>query len=316
MFLGDHWKGDAAGLRQTLDQLRSALERPLAVVGRRALGYDRERIKESLQLVLGKIDSTDLTAARARSGFVREFRPTAQLTSLQTFFAELQTAWEKRVARILGGRKLAALAKLLAAATPDLLRILGREDHENSHSDLIAWLLSPKRAPNVAPHAIRSLVSCFDDRAEWHDRIASAISKGLVSVRREMMIGRELANADDLCRADIVLSGPGFVLAIENKIWSHEHSDQTTTYWRWLEPMRCLRGGLFLSPSGLTASCPAFPAVSYLDLISALLEGPATTDITFGEEMVLASYLKTLARYIVPVEINAALNAARAMEAK
>jgi hypothetical protein len=161
------------------------------------------------------------------------------------------------------------------------------------------------------------LVSVLPEPHQWHARIDAAVAAGLVSIRREMRIGRELANSDDLCRADIVLSGPGFVLVIENKVWAHEHSDQTTTYWEWLSSMRCLHGGLFLSPSGLTASCSEFKAVSYLDLVSALLEeATGAKTLSSPEEIVLASYLKTLARYIVPVEINAALNAARAMEAK
>jgi hypothetical protein len=51
-------------------------------------------------------------------------------------------------------------------------------------------------------------------------------------------------------------------------------------------------------------------------LLAALLEGPAKNSVSSGEEIVLASYLKTLARYILPVEIGSALQAAHAMEAK
>ena len=104
-----------------------------------------------------------------------------------------------------------------------------------------------------------------------------------------------------------MLSGPGFILAIENKVWSQEHSDQTNTYWAWMQPISGRKGGLFLSPSGLTAACPDFKPISYLELVECLLEGAANESLGQAEEIVLASYLKTLAREVIPVEMRAVL---------
>lgn len=311
---------DAPALRSTLDALRSALQRPpVSPLSGEVLRHDRKAIATSLRLILDRLGGVDLTATRAMSGFVREFRPEAQVQGLRTLFSGLQDGWRKRVARILGETKLSVVRRLLSSPSPDVLRILGREDDENSHSDLIAWMLNPRRAPTIAPVALRRLVASFEDRDEWHRRIDAAVPGELVSVRREMMIGRELAGSDDLCRVDIVVSGPGFVLAIENKVWSSEHSDQTSTYWSWLElldPKRTLRGGVFLSPSGTNASCSHFVPLSYLELVSALLEAPAAGPILPAEEIVLGSYLKTLSRNILPVETRAIVDAARAMEGK
>jgi hypothetical protein len=308
------WMVDASALRDTLDRLRSALQSPVSVVRSAALGHDRTQITSSLRQILKSLEGVDWSARQVLSGFVREFRSETQLETLRDLLQGIQDGWRKRVLRVFGDDKLLALHKLLGSPSPDLLRILGREDDENSHSDLNAWLLMPRRAPTIAPFALRRLVSCFDNAPEWHARIDSAVGGDLISVRREMLIARDLGDGDDLCRVDIVVSGPGFVLAIENKVWSYEHSDQTTTYWEWLAPMACLRGGLFLSPSGVTATCSNFSPVSYLDLVAALLEGPASRPITPTEEIILASYLKTLARYILPVEMRAATAAARAME--
>jgi hypothetical protein len=318
MFAAATWSMDATALRVTLDALNVALQRPISVIGGDVLGHDRDEISASLKVILERLATMDLTATRAMSGFVREFRSEAQVHGLRDLFAGLQDGWRKRVARILGETKLGVVRRLLTSHSPDVLRILGREDDENSHSDLIAWLLNPRRAPTIAPIALRRLVSCFEDRDEWCRRIDAAIPQELISVRREMMIGRELAASDDLCRVDIVVSGPGFVLAVENKVWSSEHSDQTTTYWQWLDQLdkKTLRGGLFLSPSGLTASSTNFVAVSYLEMVSALLEAPAAGPIMPTEELVLASYLKTLARNILPVEMRAVVAAACEMEGK
>lgn len=299
------WMVDASALRETLDQLHVALERPLSIVDG-GLGHDRTAITASVKLVLEAMGTSQLAAPRGLVGYV----PEAQVESLKELLVGLTAGWRKRVARLLGHDKLRELTRLLASPTPDLLRILGREDHENSHSDLIAWLLSPWRAPAIAPMALRQLVSKLEPPEAWRAALDSALAGGVISMRREMPIGRELANSDDWCRVDLVVSGPKFVLAVENKVWSSEHSDQTNTYWGWLEGMNCLKGGLFLSPSGLTAASPNFQAVSYLDLVSALLEGPITHPISSGEEIVLSSYLKTLARTILPVEMRAVVEAA------
>lgn len=315
MFVAPGLKVDVTALRETLDRLAVALERAtVSVINSGALGHDGERITSSVRLLLAEIDRTDLDAVRALSGHIREYRPHSQAEALRSIFASLQEGWREFVTRSLGKAKLRALYRLLASPTPDVLRILGREDDENSHSDLIAWLLSPQRAPTIAKHALVALTAALPDATEWAKRIEAAASAGLISVRREMLIGRDLAGSDDLCRVDVALSGPGFVLAIENKVWASEHWDQTTLYWSWLEPLKCLRAGLFLSPSGLTAACPQFSTVSYLGLVSALLEGPANSQITPAEEIVLSSYLKTLQRYILPVEIKAAIDAVRVME--
>jgi hypothetical protein len=314
MFVAPTWRVDENELRRTLDTLRDALSRPIGVSGS-ALGHDRQQIASSLRSILACLDRTDLVATRAVPDFVREFRPTAQVEQLRDLFHALRVGWRQHVTRILGADKLLAAKRLLASPSPDVLRILGREDDENSHSDLIAWLLTPKRAPIVAPLTLRRLVSVLDDSDQWNTRFDAA-GGDLISVRREVQLGRELADSDDLCRIDILVCGPGFVLALENKVWSHEHSDQTTTYWSWLAPMACLKAGLFVSPGGMTASCPSFVPVSYMDLLSALLEAPASRTVTPTEEIVLASYLKTLARSILPVEMRAIVEAAHALEDK
>jgi hypothetical protein len=313
-----NWSVDAGTLRDVLDRLRDGLDAPLVVHrSSDALVHDKAAIATSLKAVLAKLDATDLGASQALSGLVREFQPAQQIVQLRALVGSLQEAWRRRVATFLGEKKIALIMRLLASPAPDLLRILGREDDENSHSDLIAWLLNPARAPVVAPAALHGLVERLALPAEWIAKIDRNVAKQLVSVRREIVIARELADDfDNLRRIDIVVSGPDFVLAIENKVWTGEHTDQTAAYWEWLEPLTCLRGGILLSPSGATASCPEFKSVSYLDLVSLLLEGAVDNELTASEEIVLASYLKTLARQILPIEMRAVREAAALMEVK
>jgi len=280
------------------------------------LVHDHKAIAESLRYILNRLDGVDLAATRALSGVVREFRSETHANQLRELFEQFDAALRKRVSDILGPARIAVVAQLLASPAPDILRILGREDHENSHSDLVAWLLNPHRAPVVALHALRKLTAGLAEPERWASAIADAVADDALSVRRELVIARELAGSDELDRVDIVISGPGFVLAIENKVWAREHSDQTGSYWSWLEGLTGLRGGLFLSPAGVAATSGQFVSISYLDLVVALVDGPSRAAITQGEEIVLASYLKTLARGIIPVDMRAIRDVARSQGEK
>jgi hypothetical protein len=297
---------DATTLRATLDRLRGALEGPLMAPGVAAstLVHDRRAIAKSVRYVLDRLSTIDLQSIGALSSVVKEYRTDHDATKLREVFAGLQSGWKDRVQRVLGLERVPIVARLLSSPAPDVMRILGREDDENAHSDLIAWLLDPRKAAVIAPHALRRLVARLDDDL-WRSRVADAVATDSISVRREVVIAREFADGDDLARVDITVSGPGFILLVENKVWSDEHSDQTRTYWDWVEPMRCLRGGLLLSPSGATATCSEFKSISYLELVSCLVEGAMVAPISDSEEIVLASYLKTLAREIIQVEMRA-----------
>lgn len=303
---------DAGDLRTTLDRLRAALDRPSAApsMAAGALVHDRRAVAESLRFVVERLGAINLTAVQALSGVVREYRTAQDAGKLREVFEGLRRGWECRVRDVLGLDKVPIVDRLLSSPAPDLLRILGKEGDENAHSDLIAWLLDPRKAPVVAPHALRRLAARLDDEL-WRSKIADAVATDSLSVRREVKIAREFSDGSDLDRVDITISGPGFILAIENKVWSREHGDQTQVYWSWLAPMRCLRGGLFMSPSGMTAACSEFKPLSYLELVSCLVEGPSIAPISQSEEIVLASYLKTLAREIIDVEMRAVRELAR-----
>lgn len=133
-----------------------------------------------------------------------------------------------------------------------------------------------------------------------------AIHSECLSIRREVVLGREGPGTEaDLERIDILISGPGFLLAIENKVWSHEHDGQTHTYWSWLEASSPVRAGLFLTPTGRPAACELFQPLSYASLLDCLLEGPSRHKLTPEEELVIASYAKTLTNGILRAQLHA-----------
>jgi hypothetical protein len=131
---------------------------------------------------------------------------------------------------------------------------------------------------------------------EWLIRLRAALATGSISVRREVLLGRESVTAEAADRIDLVVSTPDFILGIENKVGSIEHSSQTQVYWQWLDrqPRTVLRAGLFLTPTGVPASCISFKPISYLELVAVLLEAPAANTLPLEEEWMLASYVKCL----------------------
>jgi PD-(D/E)XK nuclease superfamily len=300
------WLVDADRLRSTLDELRAALDSsPPFVPGTQEPRHHHQYqlILESLRTVVDRLASLDLSSTGAL-----DFSLDSKL-NLQELFDGLQRGWRERVLTFLGPTKAKIVAELLRSPVPDMLHILGKGGDENAHSALITWLLDPRQAPLVAPHALRRLATHLPED-HWRSLLAEAVATESLSVRREVVIGRDFKDTGDLSRVDIVISAPRFVISIENKVWSNEHGDQTNRYWDWMESMEGVRGGIFLSPSGMTASCSSFVAVSYMELVSCLTEGATIAPLSEGERTVLASYLKTLARKIAQVEMRAILEIA------
>ena len=87
-----------------------------------------------------------------------------------------------------------------------------------------------------------------------------------------------------------------------------EHGEQTRRYWDWLSRLPILRAGIFLSPSGFPPAADAFKALSYLELLSCLLEGPLHSTPAAGELLVLSGYVKSLATGILRSELRATSN--------
>jgi hypothetical protein len=302
------WVLDSARLRVTLDAIRHRISsQEHFVVGPDALFItEKTRVLDSVRIVLNALRQAAGTEIVA--GIVEEYRPQEQAARLTRLLLDLQRGWEQRIAVKLGPQKLEALRRLMGHSVPDFLYLLGRERDENTNSSVLAWLLDPRQAPTLALPALCALAKFLDGAATWSTHITNAAITNCLSVKREYTIAREWTAQDSNDRPDLVISGPGFVLCIENKVAAREHTGQTAGYWRWLSQVTGLRGGLFISPAGLTPASEGFRAVSYMDLLACLLEGATDQPIDSTEDAVLASYVKTLAGYILRIELRAALN--------
>jgi len=260
-----------------------------------------QRLEKTLQVIRGS-DLRWLLTAETASPDTR----TSALRLSQTL-NRLRDALLQEMLRHLGEDGAQALVALLEDPAPDFLTLLRSQEKENAHSDVLRWLLDPREAPNVAPALLGSIASTLPEPVSWRERIEAAIRAGHLSVRREVLVGKETADPIAADRIDLVVSGADFSLAIENKIWSQEHHDQTSTYWHWLQklPAGFLRGGIFLSPGGHPASSKEFEPLSYVQLLGLLVQASRPSTLRPVERAVLAGYVKALANGVLGRQIRA-----------
>lgn len=296
-----------ASLRQMLELLRVALNAHGDAHGPRAERVSAPgdiRVLQSLRDVICVLDGADLRGPAERPSVAAMLGGAEGLERLRATLSALQPSWMALVRSKLQAGEIQRLRALLEAPGPDLLELVNRADDENSHSQTLRWLLDPRTAPSIAPGALVRLTENLPEPHKWRDAIAAAAAGGFLSVRREYVIGAEWADFD-LDRIDIVVSGANFILAIENKLWSTEHDEQTVTYWKWLQELPGLKAGIYLTPSGMPAACSEFRAVSYLELLGCLLAGASEGATNATERIVLSAYVKTLARWVLRAELRA-----------
>jgi hypothetical protein len=230
------------------------------------------------------------------------------MAGLAAVINSIRGAWRDRVIETIDASRWSTLARLMQEPSPNLLAMLNRQSDENSHSDVLRWLLSPRNAPNISLAVLSALISRLESAEEWASRMKSAILVDCLSVRREVRMGPETTDLTAADRIDLLITGPGFALAVENKIWSAEHDHQTATYARWLAalPKATLTAGIFLTPRGHPAASPFFRPLSYLELTKCLLIAAADQGITAAEHAVLAGYVKSLADHVLRNELRVA----------
>ena len=294
---------DPASLKWLLDDLRDSLARPLRGA---PVGSDYPAVLKSLNELLRAVERDPSPRALTGGGRVALFAA-ARLASIRDCVEHLPALLLRHVQRTLAPDKIAVLRTLLAHPVPDFLDMFEKGMHENTNSSVLAWLLDPRTAPTIGPAALTELVARLENGSLWQSRIRAAAGRDAISVQRECPVTEEGTEELHPGRIDLVVWGPDFVLAIENKVQAKEHDNQTSEYWAWLanQPLHRAHAGLFLSPTGLPAFSEHFKPVSYLELLACLLAGPVQTKPEPAEELVLASYVKTLANGLLRSEVRA-----------
>ena len=152
----------------------------------------------------------------------------------------------------------------LTAQEPNIFKILGVENNEIKHSNFLAWLLNPSETHGLNDTFLQRVLQDFfiDDRAKGVSIIELPnLDFSKIEIRREWQ------------NIDILLITETFVISIENKMWSSEHSNQLKRYTKIVEDNFPDRKKIFvfLSPSGNESSeNDKYLNYSYISIIGIL----------------------------------------------
>lgn len=174
----------------------------------------------------------------------------------------------------------------------DVLKITRTEIR---HSNLLAWLLTPNENhglnDNIIMGFIQYAISSFVSNE--HDIINT-----LLMDFQSFVVYRELHNIDILAKSD----KEKFILCIENKIDTGEHSNQLVRYQK---TIRTIYSDykvmyIFLSPTGEEASMPdTWISMSYDDVIKIIEAACKKHKLLPDVELFINHYLDTIRRDIV-----------------
>ncbi|GAA0427809.1 hypothetical protein GCM10008983_00070 [Lentibacillus halophilus] len=173
-------------------------------------------------------------------------------------------------------------------ALPEMtfLSSLGQTYNENLISDYLACLLDPYRNGNG-----------------WEplERVFRAVTCAEMPDTQHVTITREYGLQEDR-RLDILLRMDDCILAIENKVQSHESFKQTELYCQDLHQLfryaQVSYYFAFLTPSGDKAGCSAFQPLSYQKLIDKLKQVDVT-QADMRSRMLYFDFIDHVEGYIV-----------------
>lgn len=180
----------------------------------------------------------------------------------------------------------------------NFFRILGVEENENVHSNMLAWMFDHKGRHGLKGMAIEYIIWHFD----------KDLSKAIEEVDKDFTsfsVLREVSFSDgengEKGRMDILLVSDvaKCVICIENKVKSSEHSDQLTRYVDYLTKTYCANGKdyktlfIYLTPAGENASDTRWHDFSYKEL-KAIIDDILYDHIASVESKLFIDYFREM----------------------
>ena len=180
----------------------------------------------------------------------------------------------------------------------NLFDVLKISRMEIRHSNMLAWLLNPNENHGLGDAFLKAIVQIVvqnDDNGRYN------VLETLLIDFYSFVVYREWKNIDIL----LVSDAEKFLIAIENKIDSHEHDDQLKKYRDTLatDYPNYRKMYLYLTPEGEEPSDTDYwDTLSYRDVVEALSEQRDATELTPDVALVVENYLDVLRRDIVEDE--------------
>lgn len=164
---------------------------------------------------------------------------------------------------------------------------------EIRHSNMLSWLLDPNENHGLGDRFLKSLFQLIATNSAKHD-----VFDVLLMDYKSFIALREWKNIDIL----LVSKEEKVIVAIENKVGSHEHSNQLNRYRAIIEKEyeEYKKIYLFLTPDGDVSSDPEnWETISYRELIDELERIAANVELLPDAELMIKNYIEIIRRDIV-----------------
>ncbi len=109
-------------------------------------------------------------------------------------------------------------------------KVLGIDHHEVRHSNVLSWLLNPKENHKLGDIVFKKLVTSILLNPDNENNFSSKIDFNNIQINdfTDLLLRREENNVDIMA----ISEKNKFILLIENKIYSKEHSNQLSRYYK------------------------------------------------------------------------------------
>ena len=166
----------------------------------------------------------------------------------------------------------------------NIFEILGMTHAEVRHSNMLAWLIDPRKNHGLGDAVLRGIL----------ERVADNLPAGFSTFQIE----RERKHMDIFAVSD----AEKYALCIENKIGTGEHDNQLARYRKDIEETypTYQKQYIYLSPKGKESSDPQnWAALSYGDVLAIVESAKAGKTLNPEQELIISNYADLIRRRII-----------------
>ena len=203
-----------------------------------------------------------------------------------------------------------------------ILDIYGIARSETHHSKFLAWLFNPNESHNTGELALRKLLNVAVRRGiEQNNQ-----SKDFLSVKKTVLTSASLSSTStsnvqvltesyveaqgkkgakgriDILIQNVELGTESINIVIENKIYSNEHDEQTTTYFEGINKKFPDQKNIFLyltpksnwempKEDGPSCTCKDFIEINYQDILTEVLTSILEEPISSATKIAIEDYI-------------------------
>lgn len=205
-----------------------------------------------------------------------------------------------------------------------ILDIYGIARSETHHSKFLAWLFNPNESHNTGELALRKLLNIAVRRGNEQNnqsedflwvkkRVLTSATHSSTSASNVQVLTESYVEAQgkkgakgriDILVSNLALGGKTINIIIENKIYSNEHDEQTTTYFEGINKKfpkpKNINIFLYLTPKsnwempkedGPSCTCKDFIEINYQDILTEVLSSILEEPISSATRIAIEDYI-------------------------